>query len=355
LKISIIGESLPLRDGSAPGKALYAIAEGLIAEGHDVDVTSWSLDGPSDELPSWCTWKTLRPEAAIVNRVRPLLRPRSDSTRFDWEPADASVAVADDLSSFAAVARSPRSVATFHYLIRFDASVRRFALRDVQTARAERRAYRRATLVTTYSRRVAAALGARAVFVPIAYPIPPQPVPPRGEPIAGMIADWRWPPNRAALKVLLSTWPDVRARIPTARLILAGTASDTLGLGTGDGVEVIGAVKRVEDFWAEVAVLVFPCPPSSGPKVKVIESLAFGVPVVTTADGVEGIELPTGSGAIVTPEQGFASSVAKLLDDAEQRVELGRSGRSAILAAHAPSSAAKARSAVFGTALGASS
>src|SRR5437016_14609633 len=103
-----------------------------------------------------------------------------------YEPAGVllrAVAVADDVVSFPAVARSPRSVLSFHHLTRLDVrALRRFAPRDVQDLRAEARAARRAKLVLCCSDRVASAAPGRARVVPIAYPIPAEPLGPRDEP-----------------------------------------------------------------------------------------------------------------------------------------------------------------------------
>jgi glycosyltransferase involved in cell wall biosynthesis len=273
--------------------------------------------------------------------ARALRRPRTDSSRLSWDIEDDAIAIADDLESFAIVEHAARNVATFHYLTRFDAGMRKRRPRDLQTARAERRVARKAIFITTYSERVAFALGGHAVVVPIAYPIPSEPVIPIAEPVAGIIADWGWPPNRYAFADLLEVWPAVRERVKDARLIVAGSGAGLLTPHGAEGVEMTGRVDAVSDFWARVAVLAFPCPPSSGPKVKVIEALAHGVPVVTTPAGVEGIQQV--AGAEVTGLDRFGEVLSMLLDDPVRRVGLGATGRRAILATHGPQPAARAR------------
>ena len=245
----------------------------------------------------------------------------------------------------------PLAAVTFHYLTRFDApAVGRRSARDVQDRRHEAFAARRAPAVLAFSERVGRIAGDRARIVPIAYPVPPEPLAPVDEPVVLLLANWEWPPNVVALASMLEEWPRVRSLVPDARLLLAGWGSESLDVDV-PGTELVGPVDRVADVLARAAVLAFPCPPSSGPKVKVMEALAHGVPVVTTPAGVEGLRLAEGEGAVVV-EEGFAEALAKLLGDPDERRRLGASGRAAMLAHHAPVPAARARVAALRDALG---
>jgi glycosyltransferase involved in cell wall biosynthesis len=348
VRLVVLSRHVPDPDGTAAGRALHALVEGLLAEGHEVSVCSWGPEEPDAPLPPWCVWRRVDPDPGLGGHLRALLRPRADVLRAGWEPEDDAVAVADDPLSFAAVARASRNAVTFHYLTRLDvAALRRIALRDLQDLRAERRAARRARVVLAYSERVAARLpGARAV--PIACPVPPEPLPPVEDPVAALLADFRWPPNRASLGRLLACWPEVRARLPAARLLLAGPGLEAVG--PGDGVTALGSVRRSVEVLGRAALVAFPAPASSGPKVKVIEALAHGVPVVTTPAGVEGTA--AGGGAVVAAPHGFAAALADLLADPARRARLGAAGRAAVAAVHAPIPAARARVAALRAGLG---
>jgi glycosyltransferase involved in cell wall biosynthesis len=271
--------------------------------------------------------------------MRALLRPRFDVARAAWRPPEDAVPLADDPLSFAAVARQPRSVVTLHYQTSLDArALGRFALRDVQDLRAEAYAAKKARLVLAYSERIASRVG--GTFVPIAYPFPERPLQPSADPVAAMVADWRWPPNQVALGDLLAAFDQVRDRSPTARLLLAGRGLDQVGPLAG--VKVLGEVASVSEVLSMAALVAFPCPPTSGPKVKVLEALSHGIPVVTTAAGIEGV-VGASRGAVVTTTTRFADDLGALLADPERRAALGRAGRGAVLEAHAPRPAARAR------------
>ncbi|MCW2615292.1 MAG: glycosyl transferase group 1, partial [Frankiales bacterium] len=283
MRVDVLSSHLPAAEGTAAGRVLLATCEGLLAEGVDVAVTSWAPEEPSD-LPSWCTWTPVPPEPAWRTRSRALLRPRSDVTRIGWAPR--GIAVADDPLSAAAL--PPGGVATLLYATTFDVDAlgRRPYPKEVQDLRADRRLRDLpAARVLTYSDRVAAWVG--GTTVPIAVPVPDGVLPQVDEPVAAMVADWRWEPNRMALRTLLHAWPRVRGAIPTARLLIAGRGD--LPTGSQDGIEFLGPVARSVDVLERAAVLAFPCPDSSGPKVKVLEAAALGLAVVTTAGGAEGL------------------------------------------------------------------
>lgn len=344
MKFSVVAYHLPEREGTATGRILRAWCEGVIREGHELECWSWTYTPPEEELPAWCRWEMLPGEPAWRTRARALVHPRRDIVRARWEPPDDAVCVGDDLTSFPAVRGARRSVMTLHYLTALDArAVGRRALADVQSRRAERHVARDAGLLFAYSARVAAHAAAPATVIPMGYELPAATLEPVEAPVALMAANWEWPPNLVALDRLLAVWPAVRSRVPGATLLLAGRGLDAVGVGTVPGVRLLGSYARAADVLALAAVLVFPCPPSSGPKVKVAEALAHGVPVVTTPYGVEGLAVGDGNGAVVADTAGLGDALAAVLQDPERRARLGALGRRAMEAHHSPRVVARAR------------
>jgi len=106
------------------------------------------------------------------------------------------------------------------------------------------------------------------------------------------------------------------------------------GLG-GEGVDVQGAVPSAVEFIRSLAVLLYPVARGSGVKVKVLEALACGVPVVTTAAGAEGIDPCEGVVVRESPQELADAASALLLDHAERR-RLGSAVRSAFERLYTP-------------------
>ncbi|MGH9106897.1 MAG: glycosyltransferase family 4 protein [Acidimicrobiales bacterium] len=346
MKLSVVSPHVPEREGTAAGKVLMAWCEGARSLGHEVELWCWDrpVYPPKGEIPPWCRYEPFETVTGAMWRehARSVLRPRWGLARAGWEPADGAVAVADDPSSYPAVAHLDSPVVTFYCRSAADAlAVRQPRPSTVQLERSERRASRGASLSLVYSPRVGRALPGRKRYVPVAYPVPAAALEPVDEPVAMMMADWLWPPNRFALARLMKAWPEVRASVPAAQLLLAGRNLPR-GLGELAGVKALGEVASSVDVLSQASVLAFPCPNSSGPKVKVLEALSHGLPVVTTPAGVEGLRLGSGDGAVVGELGDFAANLAALLKDPEQRAALGKAGRAAIEVGHSPLVSARA-------------
>ena len=333
MRLDILSRHLPAIEGTAAGRVLHAAATGLLAEGADVTVTSWSPEPPGSpgDLPDWCRWTPLPPEPAWRRRGRAAIRPRSDVVRLGWAPT--GLAVADDPLSAAALPAG--GVATLHYVTELDlAGLRRRASpRDRQDLRAEARV-RATTPVLAYSGRVADWAGGTAIPIPLV--IPRQPMAQVEEPVAALVADWRWPPNLVALAALLDAWSSIR--VPGARLLLAGRGDPRVG--TLAGVEVLGPVAQSTDVLSRAAVLAFPCPDTSGPKVKVLEAAALGLAVITTSAGAEGLDTDA---LVVADGTSFAIALTRALADPAARAERAARARVQVRAVHAPAPAARAR------------
>ena len=107
---------------------------------------------------------------------------------------------------------------------------------------------------------------------------------------AGLIGHAHWPPTAGAVRWLLDgVWPAVRAQEPGAVLRLAGRGMEpgAFAASPGGGVEWLPDVPSAGDFLRSLGVLLYPVRRGSGTKVKVLEALALGIPVVTTPEGAE--------------------------------------------------------------------
>jgi hypothetical protein len=344
MKIAVVTYHLPHPDGTATGRHVYAIWQAARALGHDVEAWCWGRVPAGLEPPEWVSCERYDDPGGWRRKPATLVNPRGGIASVGWRPPVDAVAWAEEPESFPAVVPAAiRGVTVYHSTWLDAIALRRVRLADIQSIRAERRAVRRADVAITFSARVAAAVRI-GELCPVTQPLPDEPLPVVEEPVAVMIADWAWPPNQTALAHLVARWPEVVRLVPDARLLIAGR-----GLSSppaGQGIEVVGEVAHTSEVLRRAAVLAFPCPATSGPKMKVLDAVASGVPVVTTAAGVEGLTLSPDAVAVTRIEE-FAAGLAQVLRDRDRRAAMAAAGRADVVANHQPAQAAAARLALI--------
>jgi len=126
--------------------------------------------------------------------------------------------------------------------------------------------------------------------------------------------------NRDGLRHFVARcWPSIRDQMPGARLRIVGSGGwEVEGdrLGTVPGVEIVGAVRELESEYAGAALCIVPLLEGSGTKIKVLEALMYGRPVVASQHSTRGFEALLGSGlvAAVDDSQMIQECVAHLRD-----------------------------------------
>ncbi|WP_125076640.1 glycosyltransferase [Pseudoxanthomonas sp. SGT-18] len=133
------------------------------------------------------------------------------------------------------------------------------------------------------------------------------------------VAGFAHPPNvDAACWFVREALPRIRERMPGVRTLLVGSNPhpDVQALA-GDGVEVTGYVsdERLAAYYRAARVAVAPLRFGGGVKGKVLESLRFGVPCVTTSTGMQGLGDAAGFMPRADDADGFAAAVLRLLAD----------------------------------------
>jgi len=158
---------------------------------------------------------------------------------------------------------------------------------------------------------------------------PTELLPPSDQPVAVFVALMGWKPNiDAAVWLGRDVWPLVRARMPEARLVLVGRepAAEVRALAAAD-IEVTGTVPDVRPYLARARVALAPLRSGGGTRLKVLEALDAGRPIVSTTIGIEGLEDLVGDGALVADDaEGFADRVIELLSDPERAAKAGDVG-----------------------------
>jgi glycosyltransferase involved in cell wall biosynthesis len=139
-----------------------------------------------------------------------------------------------------------------------------------------------------------------------------------------------WPPNaQGILWFARHVFPQVRAEVPDAILTVIGK-SPPPGL-EGEGVEVAGYVTDLAPYLAETAAFIVPLHAGGGMRVKILDAWNWGLPVVSTTIGAEGISTCHGDNILIadTPET-FAGAILRVLRDTELSRQLAQNGRRTI-------------------------
>jgi glycosyltransferase involved in cell wall biosynthesis len=137
--------------------------------------------------------------------------------------------------------------------------------------------------------------------------------------------------HEGLLRFVAACWPSISARMPAARLRVVGSGGwEGLreALEQTPGVIVVGRVDAVADEYAKAALCVSPLFEGSGTKIKVLEALAYGRPVVVASHSARGYEELVGHGIVVADDEAaMAEACLTLLGDPVRRRMLGASGQ----------------------------
>ncbi len=133
------------------------------------------------------------------------------------------------------------------------------------------------------------------------------------------IGSMEWEANKqSVLWFLQECWPLILEKKPDAEFHLAGKGlikDDPIY--SGDGVFVHGEVDSSEEFMIEHGISVVPLLSGSGIRMKILEAMLYGCPVVTTSIGMQGLSVTPGLELRVADSaSSFADQVLTLMGDA---------------------------------------
>ncbi len=117
-------------------------------------------------------------------------------------------------------------------------------------------------------------------------------------------------------------------------------------------IQVTGYVSDPAEYYRQAALMVVPLRAGGGMRVKILNALAQGMPIVSTTLGCEGIAVEHGRHLLIADgPQEFAAAVIKLLDDQVFATELGKNGRKLIEATYDYRTACRSLDRVFESSL----
>ena len=146
------------------------------------------------------------------------------------------------------------------------------------------------------------------------------------------VAGFGHPPNVDAAKWLVNEiFPIVKTEIPLARLLLVGSNPTTeVKALESDSVFVTGYVsdEQLTAYYRTAGVSVVPLRFGAGVKGKVLEALHYGVPLVTTSVGIQGLELLDQIVPVRDEPTEIAASIVEIMSNVAVWHELASAGQS---------------------------
>ena len=139
---------------------------------------------------------------------------------------------------------------------------------------------------------------------------------------------FRYQANYEAMVWFLGkVFPLICDQVPDVELVITGDHCG-LPLPTTEQVKLAGYVDDIRAYIAQSRVSLAPLLTGGGTRLKILEAMALGVPVVATSKGAEGLEAQAGRDLFVAdrPED-FARAVIRLLREPETRKSISENGR----------------------------
>jgi glycosyltransferase involved in cell wall biosynthesis len=153
-------------------------------------------------------------------------------------------------------------------------------------------------------------------------------IPPR---ILYGVTNFEWLQNQEATEILIKkVWPIIRKKFPKAKIWIVGRKiPNWVKKETKKGnVLVTENIPDARDAYKSATLMVAPIKGAGGTRLKILEAMAAGLPVVSTKIGVAGLNLKDGKNAFIADDpKTIASKALKILNNKETAKNIGNAGR----------------------------
>ncbi|MDM9383280.1 glycosyltransferase family 4 protein [Chlorogloeopsis sp. ULAP01] len=356
MRVLLVINSLPLPFGNADARWYYVLFKGLVNKGHHVtafatcskleDIAKAQALFPASDYDLRC-YPVPNRKNGLIAKMETLRRPYSYIFSSDLcQDLASELAKPHDIlhleqlwSGWLGLEHKERAIINVHYLFSLDRAFEYqnslgTRLRRFFTYRAEQKLLKAFPRIITLSERLAKHINqinpqASIYTVPLGidfslYPFLEQKQI-NQQPILGLIGGFNWTPTYSAAERLLTRlWPEIKRRVPNAKLQMVGrNAKNALAAFTDiEDLEIYQDVPDTLPYFTKTDVMLYAPIAGSGMKVKVMEAFALGTPVVTTSDGVEGIPALDGVHAgICEDDQGLIERTVALLNNSSLQQE----------------------------------
>jgi glycosyltransferase involved in cell wall biosynthesis len=136
-----------------------------------------------------------------------------------------------------------------------------------------------------------------------------------------------YPANSEGLQWFYNdVWPVIRNTFPDLKLLVVGSGTPAVEMQlliNDSSIEFSGTVDDVKPWYNKAAIAIVPLLSGSGTRLKILEAMSLGLPVVSTSIGAEGIAYRDGQDILIADTwEAFASAIIKLLRNGNARIDI---------------------------------
>lgn len=128
----------------------------------------------------------------------------------------------------------------------------------------------------------------------------------------GMVGIWSYGPNAEAADIILK---EVAPKVTASTVVLVGrNPTEAMKKATSGSVRVLGEVDDVRAALGQMRTVVVPLLQGGGTRMKVLEAMAAGIPVIATEKAVEGLDVKHLEHCVICKPEEMADWILKLWD-----------------------------------------
>jgi sugar transferase (PEP-CTERM/EpsH1 system associated) len=127
-------------------------------------------------------------------------------------------------------------------------------------------------------------------------------------------------------------WPELHRQQPALSFSIVGRdPTAEVSALAGEGISVTGTVPDVRPYYSGALAAVVPLRIGSGTRLKILEAMAAGIPVISTKLGAEGLDLQDGTHLLIADSASeMIAAVSRLAASPELWQRLSQSGREVV-------------------------
>jgi glycosyltransferase involved in cell wall biosynthesis len=146
------------------------------------------------------------------------------------------------------------------------------------------------------------------------------------------VTNFEWMQNQEATEQLINrVWPHIVKEMKDTRVWIVGRKMPKWlkdKAKVDSKVEITEDIPDARDAYRCASVMVAPIKGAGGTRLKTLEAMAAGLPVVSTSVGVAGLKVRHGEHALISDtSEGLAKQAVKLLKNAKLANKIGEAGR----------------------------